>query len=247
MNSDEGSRPDIECGRTFPGGGPGMITLTTLARTAFAVVLLATAAQAAPTSERDATGFEASIVVGPGTFAGATAWAPGERTASVGVHGFLAYRFSGPVDLGVHVFNQWLAVRGLSAGSTAVTWAAAGGLMMRVHPLSLLHITRVDLSLGVGLDFFQYARQTTQGDDAGPSGLQTDAVSGAAVPVVLGLDLVVTRLFAVGVIALWSPWWHTEACSSQGTAAAACEGRVSPPVHYLFLGLGVRLHLRFAE
>lgn len=217
------------------------------ARTAAAMLLLAPVAQAAAAQDNDPTGFEATVVAGAGTFAGATSWAPGERFASVGLHGFLAYRFSRPVDLGVHVFNQWLAVKGLSEGSSAVTFAASGGLLLRFHPLSLLQINRVDLSLGVGFDFFEYGRQTTRGDDAGPTGLRTDAVSGVAIPVVLGLDLFVTRAVALGAIALWSPWWRSEACSAEGATAMACADAVSPPSHYLFVGLGLRLHLRFAE
>lgn len=187
--------------------------------------------------------FEASVVIGGGGFTRA-AWAAGARRPSAAVHGVISYRVAVPIDLGIHVFNQWLAVTGLPEGVSASALAAAGGFIARFHPLALLGIARVDLSIGAGVDFFAYGRQTTQEADQPP---QTVSSPGVALPVALGLDLFVNRIVALGAFVLWSPWWQTETCASSGAGAQACERAGSGADHYLFAGVTVRLHLRFAE
>jgi hypothetical protein len=74
-----------------------------------------------------------------------------------------------------------------------------------------------------------------------------NAVSGAALPLILGLDFMVLDGLALSGTAMWGPWWFAESCASQGTGLPACQPMTGTPAFYYFLGLGLRLHLRFVE
>ena len=216
---------------------------------ALIAALLGANALAQSKPEADTNYFVTSVVVGPGGFVRKLPWAPGERSFSAGLHALIAYRVLSVFDVGIHLSNQWLRVDGLSPGASAFAWTTAGGVAMRFHPLRMLDIVRVDPSVGVGVDFFAYGRQTTTwpaADGREPT-VQDDAVPGASLPVSVGLDIAVTKGFALGLLGIWGPWWHTEACSSSGLGASTCEARTTLPEHYFFVGLGCRLNLRFVE
>ncbi|HEY8211847.1 MAG TPA: hypothetical protein VIG99_30405 [Myxococcaceae bacterium] len=194
-------------------------------------------------------GFEPTVLVGAGGFAPSafmSSWAQGERKPSVAIHALLVYRVFRPFDIGLHVAHQWLNVTGLPDGASAYSSAAGGGMIVRFHPLSLAHIEWIDPSIGLGADMFAYSRQATQL----PPDLDTEvrsAISGAALPLVAGLDVMVTEGFALSASAMWSPWFLAESCASQGTALPACQATSGAPEHYFFVGLGLRLHLRFVS
>lgn len=205
-------------------------------------VLLASSALA----QTGQTGFEASVVVGGGGFAPdpQLAWA-GERNPSVAIHAVLAYRIFPPIDLGLHVAHQWLRVSGLPQGASAYASAAGGGMVMQFHPLSLAGIDWLDPSIGVGADMFAYSRQATRLTIPVESEVR-DAVSGASVLLVAGLSYALSKGLALTGSAIWSPWWLAESCSSQGTALPTCQPNAGTASYY-FVGLGLRLHLRFVE
>ena len=73
-----------------------------------------------------------------------------------------------------------------------------------------------------------------------------DTVPGVALPVWLGFDVVFGDL-AVGLAAVWTPWWRVEDCHAEGTGEPACQRHTKGLEHYLFLGVGLRLHLEFVE
>ena len=219
------------------------------------VVLLAWLSQAsiASAEPRQRVGFEPSAHVGVGTFPshltfdGAPAWAPGRRNATVGVHLDLAYRFAPLIDVGLHVFHQWLVVDGLDAGSDATATASGAGTLVRLHPLTALWARLpIDLSLGVGFDFFASARQTTESRSGATTTESRAAIPGVSVPVWVGLDVVLGAA-ALGVVAIWAPWWRIEECTSMATGVPECRRESSAPTAYLFLGLGFRLHLEFVQ
>lgn len=197
----------------------------------------------------DHTGFEPTVLVGAGGFAPSgfmSSWAEGERKPSVAIHALLVYRVFSPIDIGVHVGHQWLSVTGLPDGASAYSSAAGGGMVVRFHPLSLFQVEWIDPSIGLGADMFAYSRQATRL----PPDLDMEnrnAISGAALPLVGGLDFVVAKGLALSAVAMWSPWWLAESCSSQGTALPACQRTAGTPESYFFVGLGLRLHLRFVS
>lgn len=200
---------------------------------------------------RDPFGFEPSIHVGVGTFPShltfdeTSAWAPGTRNAAGGVHLDLAYRFGRPVDLGLHVFHQWLVVRGVDGDSEAT--ASGAGVLARLHPLTALWPRLpIDLSFGVGLDLFASARQTTETRTASGTTEERASIPGFAMPVWLGLDVVLGDV-ALGLVAIWTLWWRNEECASVGTGLPACHRVSSAPIQYLFLGAGLRVHLEFVQ
>ena len=199
--------------------------------------------------DQSRTGFEPTLLVGAGGFAPSafmSSWAEGERTPHVAIHALLVYRVFRPFDIGLHVAHQWLNVTGLPDGASAYSSAAGGGMMVRFHPLSLLNVDWIDPSIGLGADMFAYSRQATRL----PPDVDTErrnAISGAALPLVGSLDVVVTEGLALSACAMWSPWWLAESCSSQGTALPACQAASGAPQHYFFAGLGLRLHLRFVS
>jgi hypothetical protein len=199
-------------------------------------------------AEPSQTGFEPTVVVGAGGFVRTqqtAAWALGQRNPSVAIHALLAYRVFPPIDLGLHVSHQWLNVTGLPDGASAYASAAGGGMMARFHPLSLGNIEWIDPSIGIGADMFAYSRQATRLTIPAESELR-DAVSGASLLLHAGLDVLITEGLALSGFAIWSPWWLAETCSSQGTGLPACQP-TPDTAYYYFVGLGLRLHLRFVE
>lgn len=206
-------------------------------------VLLASGAMA----QTSRTGFEPTIVVGTGGFTSSQqlASAVGQRNPSVAVHALLAYRVIPLIDLGLHVAHQWLNVSDLPQGASAYASAAGGGMVARFHPLSLLNLEWIDPSIGVGADMFAYSRQATRLTIPVESELR-DAVSGASLLLVAGLDLPIASGLALSGSAIWSPWWLAESCSSQGTGLPTCQPAAGT-AYYYFIGLGLRLHLRFVE
>ena len=214
------------------------------------LVSIANGSTAAADAPRD-VGFEPSVHVGVGTFPshlifdGSPAWAPGRRNAAAGVHLDLAYRFAPLVDGGLHVFHQWLVVDGVDANSEST--ASGAGILGRLHPLTALWPRfPLDLSLGIGLDFFASARQTTEPRPPSTTPESRQSVPGFAMPVWLGLDVLIGDV-AVGLVGIWTLWWRVEECSSVGTGLPECRRVSSAPIQYLFLGLGVRLHLEFVQ
>ncbi|MBI3183748.1 MAG: hypothetical protein HYZ28_16550 [Myxococcales bacterium] len=214
-----------------------------------AIVVAAPLALAEPVHEQDVTGFDPSIIVGWGGFSEGSdpsdfGWAPGERHPSAAIHVVATYRLFRPLDLGLHVVHQWLGTRGLPEGTTAYASAAAGGLIARVHPLSIWRLDTLDLSLGAGLDLFAYVRQDTRAAEIDAT-VQRDAVTGAALPLIAGLDVFVGRTVAVGATAIWGPWWRVESCASQGNGPTSCQRVAAPTQQYFFLGVSCRLHVQF--
>jgi hypothetical protein len=206
--------------------------------------MLATGATAAPSR----TGLEPTISVGTGGFfpsQSISSLAMGQRDPFVAIHVLLLYRVFPPIDLGLHSAHQWLAVSGLPAGASAYSSAAGGGMMTRFHPLSLANISWIDPSIGVGVDMFAYSRQTTRLTVPVVDEIR-NAISGVALPLVLGLDFMVLDSLALSGTAMWGPWWFAEACSSQGTGLPACAPTTGTSYYY-YLGLGLRLHLQFVE
>jgi hypothetical protein len=234
------------------GGTLSAVKPSLLGVTCAAWILLAGgAASAEDRAGRSHSGFAPSIAVGVGGFArqlrfeGTPDWAPGRRTPAGAVHIQLAYRFGPPLDLGLHIAHQWLGQEGLDAQSSAFATASSAGILARLHPLTMLWPSSpLDLSLGVGFDFFASARQTTTTDVAGMSVESRQAVPGFALPLWLGLDLLL-GLASVGVAAIYAPWWSSEVCTGVGTGLPACEKRSAPPEHYFFLGISLGLNLEF--
>lgn len=206
-------------------------------------------------------GFEPSLHVGLGGFAGELAlesgpveeslgragWAAGRRRPSVGAHLVLAYRFGALLAAGLHVYHQWLDVGGLPNGTDGTATSPGAGLLVRVHPLAALWPRLpIDLSVGVGFDFIVYARQATE-DGSDPDSIEVrNTATGVAMPVLLGLDVVVGDI-AFGVMGMWSPWWRLEECRAEGTGDPSCERETSGFEQYLFIGAGARLHLEFVR
>ena len=218
-----------------------------------ATLSFSTVAAAAESPSEDYAGFEPSIHIGVGgfardlTFEGAVEPFPGRRTPAVGAHLNLAYRFSPLFDLGLHVGHQWLSVDGLAPGTDATATAVTAGLLARLHPIvALLPGFPIDVSVGAGFDFYAGARQTTKPSAGSMEAESRHAAPGFALPVWLGIDVVFGDL-ALGVVGIWSPWWLSESCSGVGDGLPDCQQETSSPEHYLFIGLGVRLHLEFVR
>lgn len=214
-------------------------------RSAVVSTLLASCAMA----QTSRTGLEPTVLVGTGGFVPSpqvSSWAMGERNPSVAIQALLVYRVFPPIDLGLHVSHQWLHVSGLPDGASAYASAAGGGLVVRFHPLSLANIDWIDPSVGVGVDMFVYSRQATRLTSPVDVELR-NAVSGASLPLMASLDIEVTKGLALSGSAMWGPWWLAESCSSQGTGLPACQATAGALVYYYFLGLGLRLHLRFVK
>jgi hypothetical protein len=212
-----------------------------------AITLSVVLASSALAEEQSRTGLEPTVLVGAGGFASSpflSGWADGKRDPFVAIHALLVYRVFPPIDAGIHVAHQWLNVTGLPDGASAYASAAGGGMVVRFHPLSLANIQWIDPSIGVGVDMFAYSRQATRL----PPDVDTEvrrAITGAALPFVGALDVVVAKGLALSACAMWSPWWFAESCSSEGTALPACQPAPGGPEYYFFVGLGLRLHLRF--
>ena len=199
-------------------------------------------------AQTSGTGFEPSVVVGVGGFAPTrlqSSWATGQRNPSVAIHALLAYRVLRPVDIGLHVAHQWLDVDDLPDGASAYASAAGGGLALRFHPLALANIDWIDPSIGVGADMFVYSRQATR-LPASEDGDLRDAISGASALLIAGLDVSIVEGLALSGSAIWAPWWLAESCSSEGTSVPLCQPNAGI-IHYFFVGIGLRLHLRFVE
>jgi hypothetical protein len=208
-------------------------------------MLLASGAMA----QTSRTGFEPAAFVGIGGFVPTpqlASWTIGQRNPSVALHALLAYRVVPAIDLGLHVAHQWLAVSDLpQEADSAYASAAGGGLAMRFHPLSLTKADWIDPSIGVGVDLFAYSRQATRITTPEESEVR-DAISGASALLIAGLDVAIANGLALSGCAIYSPWWLAESCSSQGTGLPACQPATGT-AHYYFVGLGLRLHLRFVE
>ena len=199
--------------------------------------------------DQSRTGLQPAVFVGGGGFVPSsfmTNWAAARRDPSVAIHALIVYRVFPSVDAGVHLAHQWLKVTGLPEGGTAYASAAGSGLVVRFHPLSLANIEWIDPSIGFGFDMFAYSRQSTRLPLDTDSD-QRNAISGAALPFIAALDLVLVKGLALSAIGMWSPWWFAENCSSQGTAIPVCQPSPAGPEQYLFFGLGLRLHLQFVS
>ena len=198
--------------------------------------------------EKDATGVEPCLLGGFGGViaAGAPPLSIGDRAPSFALQGLVGYRLFAPLDVGLHVFHQWQEVVGLPAGASAYSSAAGGGAFARIHPLAIFSdVTWIDPSVGAGFDLFAYERQDTR--FAGASRSLRSARSGAALPVIAAVDVPIFEALSVSGVGIWGPWWNGETCASQGNGVPACGPTTEPATSYFFVGVGLRLHLRFVD
>jgi len=220
-----------------------------------ALVLCASPCLADELPKHHQQGFEPSIYVGVGGYANqlrfaGDRWASGELEPSVGLHADLAYRIIPPLDLGLHVFHQWIATDNAGAGVSARATAPGAGILGRVHPLAILapHLP-IDVTLGTGFDFSAAARQRRETTTGAVTTESHAAVTGFAVPFWLSFDVFVARTIALGLVGIWSPWFRVEECRHEGASglSAQCQREPLSSDKYLFFGLGARFHLDFVH
>ena len=200
-------------------------------------------------------GFEPSIYVGVGGYSNqlrftGKPWATGDLEPSVGVHADLAYRIVPIFDLGLHVFHQWIDATNLQENVEVRTTAPGAGILGRVHPLAVLAPRLpLDIALGTGFDVSAAARQKKETKTATVTIEEHSAVTGFAVPFWLSMDVFVLKNLALGMLAMWSPWFRVEECRYAGSSGVSTDCRREPTAsdRYVFFGVGARIHLEFVK